>query len=342
MKIIVDVMGGDNAPLAPVEGALRARQELGVEIVLTGQPDQIQASLDKLGQKTLPQGVEVVPASQVILMEDNPARAFKEKPDSSMTVGLKLLKEGKGDAFVSAGSTGALLSGATLIVKRIRGIRRAALAPVVPNAGGNMVLIDCGATAECTPEYLLQFAYMGSYYAQRFLGIAKPRVALLNIGAEESKGMDLQKAAHALLTQAHNDGRLNFVGNIEGREAMSQGVDVLVTDGFTGNIFLKTVEGAALLFSSARKGMLLDSAKHKLAALLLKDGIGAFKKRFDANEVGGTAMLGISQPVIKAHGSSNAYAFFNAIRQAKVVAESKVVEDIAANVEHMRLDQKEG
>ena len=342
MKIIVDVMGGDNAPLAPVEGALRARKELGVEIALTGQPDQIQASLDKLGQKTLPQGVEVVPASQVILMEDNPARAFKEKPDSSMTVGLKLLKEGKGDAFVSAGSTGALLSGATLIVKRIRGIRRAALAPVVPNAGGNMVLIDCGATAECTPEYLLQFAYMGSYYAQRFLGIAKPRVALLNIGAEESKGMDLQKAAHALLTQAHNDGRLNFVGNIEGREAMSQGVDVLVTDGFTGNIFLKTVEGAALLFSSALKGMLLDSAKHKLAALLLKDGIGAFKKRFDANEVGGTAMLGISQPVIKAHGSSNAYAFFNAIRQAKVVAESKVVEDIAANVAHMRLDQKEG
>lgn len=342
MKIIVDVMGGDNAPLAPVEGALRAQKELGVEIALTGQPDQIQACLEKLGQKTLPQGVEIVPASQVILMEDNPARAFKEKPDSSMTVGLKLLKEGKGDAFVSAGSTGALLSAATLIVKRIRGIRRAALAPVVPNAGGNMVLIDCGATAECTPEYLLQFAYMGSYYAQRFLGIAKPRVALLNIGTEESKGMDLQKAAHALLTQAHNDGRLNFVGNIEGREAMSQGVDVLVTDGFTGNIFLKTVEGAAILFSSALKGMLLDSTKHKMAALLLKDGIGAFKKRFDANEVGGTAMLGISQPVIKAHGSSNSYAFFNAIRQAKVVAESKVVEDIAANVEHMRLDQKEG
>lgn len=342
MKIIVDVMGGDNAPLAPVEGALRAQKELGVEILLTGQPDQIQASLEKLGQKTLPQGVEVVPASQVILMEDNPARAFKEKPDSSMTVGLKLLKEGRGDAFVSAGSTGALLSGATLIVKRIRGIRRAALAPVVPNAGGNMVLIDCGATAECTPEYLLQFAYMGSYYAQRFLGIDKPRVALLNIGAEESKGMDLQKAAYALLTQAHNDGRLHFVGNIEGREAMSQGVDVLVTDGFTGNIFLKTVEGAAILFSGALKEMLLSSAKHKLAALLLKDGIGAFKKRFDANEVGGTAMLGISQPVIKAHGSSNSYAFFNAIRQAKVVAESKVVEDIAANVEHMRLDHKEG
>ena len=341
MKIIVDAMGGDNAPLAPVEGALRAQKELGVEILLTGRTEEILSCLDQLGHKTIPKGVEIAPASQVILMEDNPARAFKEKPDSSMTVGLKLLKEGSGDAFVSAGSTGALLSAATLIVKRIRGIRRAALAPVVPNAGGNMVLIDCGATAECTPEYLLQFAYMGSYYAQRFLGIANPRVALLNIGAEPSKGMDLQKQTHALLTQAHEAGRLNFVGNIEGREAMSQGVDVLVTDGFTGNIFLKTVEGAAILFSGALKQMLLGSTKTKMAALMLKDGIGQFKKRFDANEVGGTAMLGISQPVLKAHGSSNGYAFFNAIRQAKVVAETKVVEDIAANVAHMRLDQKE-
>ena len=341
MKIIVDAMGGDNAPLAPVEGALRAQKELGVDILLTGRTEEILSCLDQLGHKTIPKGVEIAPASQVILMEDNPARAFKEKPDSSMTVGLKLLKEGSGDAFVSAGSTGALLSAATLIVKRIRGIRRAAVALVVPNAGGNMVLIDCGATAECTPEYLLQFAYMGSYYAQRFLGIANPRVALLNIGAEPSKGMDLQKQTHALLTQAHEAGRLNFVGNIEGREAMSQGVDVLVTDGFTGNIFLKTVEGAAILFSGALKQMLLGSTKTKLAALMLKDGIGQFKKRFDANEVGGTAMLGISQPVVKAHGSSNGYAFFNAIRQDKVVAETKVVEDIAANVAHMRLDQKE-
>ena len=344
MKIIVDVMGGDNAPLAPVEGALRARKELGVEIVLTGQPDQIQASLDKLGQKTLPQGVEIAPASQVILMEDNPARAFKEKPDSSMTVGLKLLKEGKGDAFVSAGSTGALLSGATLIVKRIRGIRRAALAPVVPNAGGNMVLIDCWATAECTPEYLLQFAYMGSYYAQRFLGIENPRVGLLNIGTEPSKGMELQKEAHALLTQAHEAGRIRFIGNIEGREAISQGVDVLVTDGFTGNIFLKTMEGAASLFTRSLKDMLLGSAKTKLAALLLKEKLAAFKKRFDANEVGGTALLGISQPVVKAHGSSNGYAFFNAIRQAQVVAREDIVGDIAANVDHMSLPRgkKEG
>ena len=317
MRIIVDAMGGDNAPQAPVEGALRAVRELGVEVLLTGRPAEIGACLAKLGHTAPPPGVEIAPASQVIEMEDNPARAFKDKPDASMTVGLRLLKEGRGEAFVSAGSTGALLSAATLLIKRIRGIRRAALAPVVPNARGNMVLIDCGATAEGTPEYLLQFAFMGAYYARRFLGIENPRVGLLNIGTEPSKGMELQKAAHALLTQAHEAGRIRFVGNIEGREAISQGAaDVLVTDGFTGNIFLKTVEGAASLFSHALKDMLLGSTKNKLAALLLKNSIGAFKKRFDANEVGGTALLGISQPVIKAHGSSNAYAFFNAIRQA--------------------------
>ncbi len=345
MRIIVDAMGGDNAPQAPVEGALRAVRELGVEVLLTGRPAEIGACLAKLGHTAPPPGVEIAPASQVIEMEDNPARAFKDKPDASMTVGLRLLKEGRGEAFVSAGSTGALLSAATLLIKRIRGIRRAALAPVVPNARGNMVLIDCGATAEGTPEYLLQFAFMGAYYARRFLGIENPRVGLLNIGTEPSKGMELQKAAHALLTQAHEAGRIRFVGNIEGREAISQGAaDVLVTDGFTGNIFLKTVEGAASLFSHALKDMLLGSTKNKLAALLLKNSIGTFKKRFDANEVGGTALLGISQPVIKAHGSSNAYAFFNAIRQAQVVAQADIVGDIAANVAHMRLEpgEKEG
>ncbi len=341
MKIIVDAMGGDNAPLAPVEGALQAAETLGVEILLVGQQEALQDSLRQLGRQSLPQGMEIIPASQVILVEDNPARAFKDKPDASMTVGLRLLKEGKGEAFVSAGSTGALLSAATLMIKRIRGIRRAALAPLVPTASGNMVLIDCGATAEATPEYLLQFAYMGSYYAKRFLGVPEPRVALLNIGAEPSKGMALQKAAYDLLTQAHEAGRLHFVGNIEGREAISQGVDVLVSDGFTGNVFLKAVEGAASLFSHSLKEMLLGSAKNKMAALMLKGSIETFKKRFDANEVGGTALLGISQPVVKAHGSSNGYAFFNAIRQAQVVAQSNIVQDITDNVDYMRLDQKE-
>lgn len=337
MKIIVDAMGGDHAPMAPVEGALKAVQELGVEVILTGRAEEVLRCIEQLGHKTLPKGVEIAHASEVIEMEDNPARAFKEKKDSSMTVGLNLLKEGNGEAFVSAGSTGALLSAATLLIKRIRGIRRAALAPVVPTAAGSMVLIDCGATAECTPEYLLQFAFMGSYYAKRFLGREEPKVALLNIGAEPSKGMELQKATHALLTKADQEGRIRFVGNIEGREAISQGVDVLVTDGYTGNIFLKTVEGSALLFSRMLKGMFMESAKTKLAALMMKKSLGEFKKTFDPNEVGGTAMLGISKPVVKAHGSSNGYAFYNAIRQAMQVAQSDIVGDITANVEHMRL-----
>ena len=345
MKLIIDAMGGDNAPLEIVKGALSGQKRWGVDVTLTGDTTAILQALEACGEKTLPQGMEIVHTTETVEMCDDPATVFRRKKDTSMGVGLTMLRDGRADAMVSAGSTGALLTGATLIVKRIRGIRRAALAPVVPNAGGNMVLIDCGATAEGTPEYLLQFAFMGAYYARRFLGIENPRVGLLNIGTEPSKGMELQKAAHALLTQAHEAGRIRFVGNIEGREAISQGAaDVLVTDGFTGNIFLKTVEGAASLFSHALKDMLLGSTKNKLAALLLKNSIGAFKKRFDANEVGGTALLGISQPVIKAHGSSNAYAFFNAIRQAQVVAQADIVGDIAANVAHMRLEpgEKEG
>ena len=338
MTIIVDVMGGDNAPLAPVEGALKAVKDLGVEVILAGDEAEIRGALGKFGHSEPPQGISILPASQVIEMEDNPARAFRDKPDSSMTRGLEAVRDGKADALVSAGSTGALLSGATLVVRRIRGIRRAALAPVLPNAKGQMVLIDCGATADCTPEYLLQYAFMGSYYARRFLGVEKPNVALLNIGAEPSKGMDLQREAHALLTKADAEGRIRFIGNLEAREALSRGdADVLVTDGFTGNIFLKTMEGMALTFGKSLKAMLLSSFKTKVAAALLKDSIGGLKKQFDSSEVGGTALLGITRPVIKAHGSSNGYAFFNAIRQAAEVAASGITEDITANVEHMRL-----
>ena len=339
MKIILDAMGGDNAPLAPVEGAIQTAEQLGVDVVLTGREPDIRACLEQLGRKSLPKGMEIVHTQEIITMEDNPARAFRDKPDSSMTVGLRMLKAGEGDAFVSAGSTGALLSGATLTVGRIRGIRRAALAPVVPNASGGMILIDCGATADCTPEYLLQYAYMGSYYAQKFLGVEKPRVGLLNIGVEPSKGLDLQRETYPLLQKAHEEGRIQFVGNIEGREAISQGVDVLVTDGFTGNIFLKTFEGSALLFAKRLKGMLLSGGKSKVAALLLKDKVTEFKKEFDPGEIGGTALLGISKPVIKAHGSSNAYAFLNAMRQAVSVAQSGIIQDITDNVEYMRVNK---
>ena len=324
MRIIVDAMGGDNAPQAPVQGALQAIKEYGVEVVLVGRGEEILEALQKEGVAELPQGLSITHADQVVEMCDNPATAFKEKKDSSLTVGLNLLKSGEGDAFVSAGSTGALLSGATLLVKRIKGIRRAAMAPVVP-------------TAEGTPEFLLQFAFMGSYYAERVLGRPEPRVGLLNIGAEPSKGTGLQREAYQLLQKAKEEGRINFVGNVEAREAVEGAVDVIVADGYSGNIFLKAVEGAGLFLSREMKKMFMKSLKTKLAALLMKDGLRDFKKLLDANEVGGTALLGISKPVIKAHGSSNGYAMKNAVRQAVEFSRSGIVEDITENVEHMRL-----
>ena len=217
MKIIVDAMGGDNAPGAAVRGALQANKEFGYDIVLVGRGEEILKVLNEDGMSQLPAGVEIAHADQVVEICDNPATAFREKKDSSLTVGLKMLKEGGGDAFVSAGSTGALLSAATLLVKRIRGIRRAAMCPVIPTGGGGAVLIDCGANAECTPEYLLQFAFMGSYYAEHVLGRPEPRVGLLNIGGEESKGDELRKATYDLLKKAGEEGRINFTGNVEGR-----------------------------------------------------------------------------------------------------------------------------
>ena len=337
MKIIVDAMGGDNAPQAPVRGAVQAIKELGVEVVLVGRGEEILAALHADGIADLPAGLEITHADQVVEMCDNPATAFKEKKNSSLTVGLNLLKEGAGDAFVSAGSTGALLSGATLLVKRIRGIRRAALAPVVPTGRGGAVLIDCGATAECTPEFLLQFAFMGSYYAERVLGRPEPKVGLLNIGAEPSKGTALQQEAYQLLKKAGDEGRINFVGNVEAREAVEGAVDVIVSDGYSGNIFLKTMEGAGLFLGREIKKMFLKNLKTKIAAVLVKNELKEFKKLMSSDEVGGTALIGISRPVVKAHGSSDAYAIRNAIRQALEFSKSGIIEDITENVEHMRL-----
>ena len=337
MKIIVDAMGGDNAPASNVKGALDAVRELGVEVILVGRGEDILGVLKAEGVSDLPHGLEIAHASEVVEMCDNPATAFREKKDSSLTVGLNLLKNGDGDAFVSAGSTGALLSAATLMVKRIKGIRRAALAPVVPTGGGGAVLIDCGATAECTPEYLLQFAFMGSYYAERVLKRPEPKVGLLNIGAEPSKGTDLQRTAHQLLTQADKAGRIRFIGNVEAREAVYGQADVIVTDGYSGNIFLKTMEGTGGYMAKQLKAMFTKSLTSKIAAALVADGIRQLKKSMDAGEVGGTALIGISRPVVKAHGSSDAYAIRNAIRQARDFAASGLIDDITENIDHMRL-----
>ena len=337
MRIIVDAMGGDNAPLCNVQGALEAHRDFGVDILLVGRSEDILRCLEQCGEKTLPQGVEIRNATEVVTMSDDPAFAFKQKKDSSLTVGLQLLKDGAGDAFVSAGSTGALLSGATLLVKRIRGIRRAAMAPVIPTTTGSAVLIDCGANAECTPEYLLQFAYLGNFYAQRVLGVATPRVGLLNIGAEDSKGTDLQRQTLALLRAADARGDLHFIGNIEAKDAIKGGCDVIVTDGFSGNVMLKSIEGVGSFAGSALKEMFKKNLLTKLAALLVMPGLNAFKARLDPNKVGGTAFIGISRPVIKAHGGSNAEAIENAVGQAIQVAESGITEAIAAHIDKMQL-----
>ena len=338
MKIIVDAMGGDNAPQAPVMGAVQANREYGVDIILVGRGEAILKVLEENGIQELPAGVEIAHASEVVEMCDNPATAFREKKDSSLTVGLNLLKGGDRDAFVSAGSTGALLSGATLVVKRIRGIRRAALAPVVPTGGGGAVLIDCGANAECPPEYLLQFAYMGSYYAEHVLGRPEPKVGLLNIGVEPSKGTSLQTTVYPMLQKAAQEGRINFVGNVEAREAVEGAVDVIVSDGYSGNIFLKTMEGTGLYLVKELKGVFMENLLTKLAALLVSKGLKRMKKLMSSSEVGGTALVGISKPVIKAHGSSDAYAIKNAIRQAKQYVSSGIIESIGENVDLMRLD----
>lgn len=337
MKIIVDAMGGDNAPLEIVRGALDANRKHGVEIILVGRTAEVLKAVEACGQKSLPAGVEIKDAKEVVEIADDPAMAFKQKPDSSLTVGLNLLKDGAGDAFVSAGSTGALLSGATLVVKRIRGIRRAAMGPQIPTAGGRAVLCDCGANAECTPEYLLQFAYLGSYYAQRVMGIEKPRVGLLNIGAEEEKGDTLRHETYALLKEAGEAGRIHFIGNVEANEAMMGTADVIVTDGFTGNVMLKTMEGVGKFLLKSLKEMFLSSTKTKLAAGLVKGDLGQMKKLLDPSEVGGTPFLGIQKPVIKAHGGSNARAIENAVLRAKEYAESGFIADIQANIEHMRV-----
>lgn len=336
MKIIVDAMGGDNAPEAIVKGSLYARDRLGIDIVLVGRREDIEACIGDHSRE----GIEIVDAREIVTMEDDPSTACRRKKDSSMTVALNMVKDGKGDAVVSAGSTGALLTGATLIVKRIKGIRRAAMAPVLPSRDNGLMLIDCGANAECTPEYLLQFAYMGSYYAKKLMGIENPRVGLLNIGVEETKGGELQRNSLVLLKKAKEEGKLNFVGNVEASTMFLGGVDVVVSDGFSGNVVLKTAEGVAKWLFKELKDVFMMKTVNKLAAALIKNDVKGIAKKIDPNEVGGTALLGISKPVIKAHGSSGDEAFFAAIRQAAAFAGSGIVDDIVENVEYMRINEE--
>ena len=319
MKIILDAMGGDHAPEAPVLGAIDAAKSFGTQITLVGRGEEILGVMRKHGIENLPEGMEIANADDVVDMHDDPGSVIHKRKNSSMVIGLKMLAEGQGDAFVSAGSTGALLTGATLIVKRVKGIRRAAMGPAFPNkAGGKTVICDCGANAECTPEFLLQFGLVGSLFAKKSLGVADPKVGLLNIGTEDSKGTPLQKEAYTKLQKAHEQGLLNFVGNVEARDVPLGAVDVVVCDGFSGNVLLKSIEGTAMYMGSLMKHKIFKrSFFSKIGYLLCKPGVDEVMSLLDYRTIGGTQFLGIKKPVIKAHGSSDALAFRNALRQAE-------------------------
>ena len=329
MKIILDAMGGDNAPEAAVLGAFEAAKTFGLEIILVGRGEAILEVMGRHGITDLPNGVEIANAEDVVDMHDDPGSVIRKRKNSSMVVGLKLLADGEGDAFVSAGSTGALLTGATLLVKRVHGIRRAAMAPAMPNKkGGKTVIVDCGANAECTPEFLLQFGLVGSAYAKKTYNLENPRVGLLNIGTEDSKGTQLQKDAYALLTDASRKGLINFVGNVEARDVPMGEVDVVVCDGFSGNVLIKSIEGTAMFMGSLMKRMFKKNIFSKLGYLLCKSGVSDMMKMMDYREIGGTQFLGIKKPVIKAHGSSDALAFRNAVKQAADAAEHDITPEL--------------
>ena len=330
MKIIIDAMGGDHAPLAPVMGAIQAAKDFGAQIVLVGKGEEILAVMGSQGITDLPQGVEIANAEEVVDMHDDPANVIRKKKNSSMVIGLRMLAEDQGDAFISAGSTGALLSGATLIVKRVKGIRRAAMGPAMPNkAGGKTVILDCGANAECTAEFLLQFGLVGSLFAKKSFGVENPKVGLLNIGTEDTKGTQLQKDAYALLTEASQKGLLNFVGNVEARDVPMGAVDVVVCDGFAGNVLLKSIEGTAMFMGSLMKHKIFKrSWVSAIGYLFCKKGVDEVLKMLDYREIGGTQFLGIRKPVIKAHGASDALAFRNAVKQAMDAAKNDISQEL--------------
>ncbi len=331
MRIIVDGFGGDNAPLEVLKGCVSAVDGLGVDITVVGDQDKINACA-KENNIDLSK-ISLRHADGVMEVCYEPNKILKEYSGTSMAVGLKMLADGEGDAFLSAGSTGALLVGATFIVKRIKGIKRAALATVIPTANSaGALLLDCGANADCRPEMLAQFGVMGSAYMRSFMDLKAPKVALANIGAEPSKGRELELESYKLLQSAPID----FIGNIEGRDIPLGGADVVVADGFTGNLILKTIEGMGKFFGLGIKDIISGSLGTKLGALLLKQKIIDFKKKTDYSEHGGAPLLGTCAPVIKAHGSSDAKAFYNAIRQAKLCVENDLVGKITAGLEELK------
>ncbi len=326
MKIIIDCMGGDKAPLEIIKGTVDARRELGGEYLLVGNEAVIKAIAAEHSLNL--DGMEIRHAESVITMEDDAMAPLKDKKDSSMALALRALAEGEGDACVSCGNTGALFSGATLIVRRIKGVHRAAIAALLP-FNPPVLMLDAGANVVVRPEFLPQFATMGSAYMKSLFNMESPRVGLLNNGAEETKGTPLQTEAYGLLAA---DPAIHFVGNVEGSTVMLDTCDVLVTDGFTGNVMLKSMEGIGKLIMKRMKGVFYSSPVTKMAALTVKKPLSELKKDFDVSEHGGSPILGLRKPVIKAHGSSDAHAFKNAIRQAIRIAGSGAIADMEAQL----------
>lgn len=330
MNIIVDAFGGDNAPLAVIQGSAEAVQKLGVKVTLTGNEKIIRETAQKNNISL--EGIDIIHSETVIDIHEEPSEILKSRSDCSMAIGLKQLNEGGGDAFVSAGSTGALVVGATFIAKRIKGIKRPALAPVMPSDKGYFMLLDGGANVDCRPEMLVQFAAMGSAYMESVMDISKPKIGLVNVGSEDSKGREIELEVYSKLSASS----LNFKGNIEAREIPDGNFDVIITDGFTGNVILKLYEGMGSYFGRTLKGMLKNGIKSKIAAFLILDKVNLFKKKLDYSEVGGAVLMGISKPVIKAHGSSDAKAFYNAIRQAKKCVDGKVIDKIKESLSNLK------
>ncbi|MBQ3841543.1 MAG: phosphate acyltransferase PlsX [Ruminiclostridium sp.] len=335
MRIAIDAFGGDNAPDEVIKGAAEAVKEYNVEVILTGDEAKIKERISALGVPMT--GLSIENAEGVIQIEDDPMDIRKSKAGCSMGRAFALVNEGKADAFVSAGSTAAIVVGGTVVTGRLKGVKRPALVPIMPSTEGLYLLLDGGANAECRPEMLLQFAVMGSVYMEKVMGVSKPRVGLLNIGAEEEKGRELEHGAYELLKSSG----LNFVGNVEARDVPLGACDVIVTDGFTGNVYLKTVEGMGKFLKKALKEDIFGSGLAKIGALFSMKGIKKISKQMDYREVGGSPLLGSAKPVIKAHGSSDAIAFKNAIRQANEFAANDVNGTIAAALAKLSASAKE-
>ena len=336
MKILLDAMGGDNAPEATIKGAVNAINEIKAEVILIGKQEIIEAKVKEFYGKKLSEispRLSIKNATETIEMEDGPTDSIKHKKDSSMVVGFNMLKKGEGDVFISAGNSGALLAGATLLVGRIRGIDRPAMAGILPAYKSRLVLIDSGANTNCRPINLLQFAQMSSIYIRNTFGVEHPRIGLLNIGTEETKGNELTKESYKLLKEKSEELNINFIGNVEGRDAFSGEVDAIVTDGFTGNIFLKAVEGLGKFVKRSLTESLKKNILSKIAALPSLPAIKRFSKTVDYKEYGGALFLGVNKPVVKAHGSSDEKLFEFTIKQAEQFVNNQTVENLIKEFE---------